>query len=721
MRRMSARLGQGSLQDDSDDERATPREQDGIVGNLQEQIRTQYDKGMLELRLQLVRMRTEYLNNINTQSTLLAACSVAMLGSSELQAFTEVGNRRRPVDEYDRIEMDLWSWIFAVQYVVSGATCLSASVWVIYTAMNLINLSIHSTLYGKSMAELAEADNIIELRMAEVRLAFIISLASLFSATFAMLAEEAPTVLMIIGGACFAAVAWHASTSDAGTVDMYERYTGLKVKDRWQGMESLTELITPFGFANHRGAQRYSALREAAAVGVNALTGGKIANRKGKFGLQAKGGGGGGGTAEDGAPSDAMEFLSPRSVEALKVKSAVALERAYRRYKARQLIRDAAAGADQLPTRGAASGLHVCAGWLLKTGSGNGPVDRQREALKAASSLSGTSKTSASVVTFSGGSPSLGPQPGGRPPITSIADVPPGDPTFPKYFLLHEKKRTLSIYGSDEEFLDGHPPKFVVDSISTYALLRLVGRDGRSTLALLPNIVMKQPELIDQMHAQSDLAASDPLSPRAAQMRSKQQHANGNGAVGGSGASLEGHGGLLNKGWYLRGADESDTSTWYGRLRAAGAVWKGYDYKRSRSPTRQPSFAAPPPPAQLPRSAAAATGGGGGGGGGGGSVKGGLLIGGGVGASPGKPPLPQQQGKPPLPQQQKVGGRAGIVERRGYGGGGGGEASRAPVPSPAAVAGGGGVGGAPSGLDSAAAVRARFGWSGNNKPSPSMV
>ena len=52
--------------DDSDKE-------DGVVGNLQQQIRTQYDKGMLELRLQLVRMRTEYLNNINTQSTLLVS------------------------------------------------------------------------------------------------------------------------------------------------------------------------------------------------------------------------------------------------------------------------------------------------------------------------------------------------------------------------------------------------------------------------------------------------------------------------------------------------------------------------------------------------------------------------------------------------------------------------------------------------------------------------
>ena len=56
-------------EDDDDDS----DKEDGVVGNLQQQIRTQYDKGMLELRLQLVRMRTEYLNNINTQSTLLVS------------------------------------------------------------------------------------------------------------------------------------------------------------------------------------------------------------------------------------------------------------------------------------------------------------------------------------------------------------------------------------------------------------------------------------------------------------------------------------------------------------------------------------------------------------------------------------------------------------------------------------------------------------------------
>ena len=36
----------------------------------------------------------------------------------------------------------------------------------------------------------------------------------------------------------------------------------------------------------------------------------------------------------------------------------------------------------------------------------------------------------------------------------------------------------------------------------------------------------------------------------------------------------EGGGGAggLSKGWYLRGADDANTTMWYGRLRAAGAV-----------------------------------------------------------------------------------------------------------------------------------------------------
>ena len=145
---------------DSDDEYEAERDRNakdsGIVGNLQEQIRTEFDKGMLELRLQLVRMRTEYLNNINTQAMLLGSIAVAMLSQSELISFD------------DTIET-WWSLIFGALYTLCAGICLSTSMWVIYTAMNLINLSIHSTLYGLSMAALAEADNIIELRLNEVR------------------------------------------------------------------------------------------------------------------------------------------------------------------------------------------------------------------------------------------------------------------------------------------------------------------------------------------------------------------------------------------------------------------------------------------------------------------------------------------------------------------------------------------------------------------------
>lgn len=236
--------------------------EDGVVGNLQQQIRTQYDKGMLELRLQLVRMRTEYLNNINTQSTLIASCAIGMLASGEIQAVADAGR-------------GLWSWFFNILYVTAASFCLSCSIWVIYTSMNMINISIHSTLYGKTMAALTEADNLIEMRMKEVRLVFVMSLGALFTATFSMLAEEASFVCIIMGGSFFTLCAWHSSTSDAGTVMIYEKYTGLKVNDRWEGMQSLQDLAVPFGSPNHSSAQKYAKIRDSADPALNAFLGAK--------------------------------------------------------------------------------------------------------------------------------------------------------------------------------------------------------------------------------------------------------------------------------------------------------------------------------------------------------------------------------------------------------------------------------------------------------------
>ena len=87
---------------------------DGVVGGQRELHRTQYDRGMLDLRLQLIKMRTDYLNQINTQSTLLASCAATMLGSSELMA----------LDDNDDMERYIAEGLNA-SYVVSAAFCLA--------------------------------------------------------------------------------------------------------------------------------------------------------------------------------------------------------------------------------------------------------------------------------------------------------------------------------------------------------------------------------------------------------------------------------------------------------------------------------------------------------------------------------------------------------------------------------------------------------------------
>ena len=138
-----------------------------------------------------------YLNQINTQSTLLASCATAMLASSELNAMED--------------EKGFFAWPLNGLYVMSTTLCLACSLWVIYTAMNLINLSIHSTLYGETMREIAEADNLIEQRMKEVRLVFVSSLAALIFAGFAMIASEADWPFAFLGFGIFLFTGWHAA------------------------------------------------------------------------------------------------------------------------------------------------------------------------------------------------------------------------------------------------------------------------------------------------------------------------------------------------------------------------------------------------------------------------------------------------------------------------------------------------------------------------------
>ena len=61
----------------------------------------------------------------------------------------------------------------------------------------------------------------------------------------------ADTLLLVLGLIIFGCMGWHATTSDTGTVRLYQKYTGLSVADRWVGGETglqlVKNLVRPFG------------------------------------------------------------------------------------------------------------------------------------------------------------------------------------------------------------------------------------------------------------------------------------------------------------------------------------------------------------------------------------------------------------------------------------------------------------------------------------------
>ena len=332
---------------------------------------------------------------------------------------------------------------------------------------------------------------------------------------------------------CGTGVAWHASASDAGTVRIYERsirrspsstshalltalgatwhalltllplvprgrYTGLTVTDRFTGWNSLVELITPFGWAGHAGSRKYTLLREQAESGVAALAAGMVKSKKRRL------------SAESGAAY------------------ATIMQQGFRRYRARKLTDSG----------------YACLGWLLKTGSGSGPLDKLREALVLSAADGGLATSAA----------------------TAVHELVPAQPRFVKFFVLNERRRTLQIYAHEGDFYEGQPARYTLANVRACAVLRLEGSDGRATLALLPSAIIKEPGLL--------LATSSPARPPVA------AGAGGGGEESEQAAQYDAG---ISKGWYLRAADDAQTQMWLGRLCASGAR-KAFDYKVSAKP-----------------------------------------------------------------------------------------------------------------------------------------
>ena len=493
-----------------------------------------------------------YLNQINTQSTLLASCATAMLSAGELDAMD---------NEPDGIIHFMLNAI----YVAATTMCLACSLWVIYTAMNLINLSIHSTLYGETMREIAEADQLIELRMKELRLVFVTSLLALVTAVMSMVATEADWPYSVLAFTVFVFTGWHATMSDKGTIILYERYTGLEVKDRWHGekwREQIRDLLLPFGIGNHSSALRYKELRDKAESGISAfLSAGKDHKRMA------------GRSSDDseendssfdryGAPAlrDALknihikrarlatrtrqrETIADRSVKKdgiLSLRGARGGTAATRGGTAATPSGDAQSGGEGFPFSGPqlmaisaeliqsvwrAGKVSVTredwhGGWIWKTASGSGPVEKLREAW-ATLDANGTTA------------------------IPSVSELTPNMPRYKRWFVLNPQKGTLGIYTNDDDHRTGQPTKGEVKSISAYAAMRLASPvDGRLLLALLPRATIESRVAPAPSPAKGSFnGATEPSTTTPAE----------------------------GKSWYLRAEDDAKTTKWFQMMEKAGA------------------------------------------------------------------------------------------------------------------------------------------------------
>jgi len=400
------------------------RKQMGVSGANRELHKSQYDMGMLDLRLQLIRIRSDYLNQINTQSTLLARCAVGMLASSELLAM-------EAIEGFDSRHWQWWTKkVCGFFYTFGSATCLAMSLLVIYTSMNLITLSMHSTLYGESMKALVEANMIIDSRISEVRLVFVFSLTALCLAVLGMLPALADPQWVIMTFSIFALVGWHAITSDEGTIRLYERFTDLEIKDRWRGGEMGTRLInlaSPYGYMDSK--TKVEKLHEVADPVMAALH--HHLNEKKCVAELA---------AQTQAWSRMRDIATPEDEPTGNLQNSARLLQVQWRRRKRKATD---------PT----------GGWLDKTASGEGPLQKVRDLL--ASGICGAS-------------------------IDVTSWTVEATPRFSRWFVVHIKAGQLSIFTKEEDAASGSAPKGLVDDLHRYAVLRLTGADGMLTLGLLP-------------------------------------------------------------------------------------------------------------------------------------------------------------------------------------------------------------------------------------------
>jgi len=186
----------------------------GLAGAEKRLYELNMNQGEISVQRQVMQFRVDYLSDLNTQSMLMAGVAAGMISSIELEAM-------RP--EEDDPEF-CFRTVLCFFYILAAVTSLGASIWVLYTSNNLINSALVAQLYGSTLADMQNAESVLELRMLDVRKMYILALVTMLPALLVMVLALIPWYISL---PAVLVVGWflaHAIHADFATAWHLERY-----------------------------------------------------------------------------------------------------------------------------------------------------------------------------------------------------------------------------------------------------------------------------------------------------------------------------------------------------------------------------------------------------------------------------------------------------------------------------------------------------------------
>ena len=143
---------------------APEKAQSALLVALEEQDRRTYKRGTVELRYARIVERIAILNQINTQAMLIVGCSSALLSGESLESLDS--------------EQSLFKQLVSAIFVCLATISLAASVWVIYSAQNLIQTAQEASMTGSDEEDVIKVDKLFSERAHFIFQLYLLSLLS---------------------------------------------------------------------------------------------------------------------------------------------------------------------------------------------------------------------------------------------------------------------------------------------------------------------------------------------------------------------------------------------------------------------------------------------------------------------------------------------------------------------------------------------------------------